>query len=321
MTLQEDQKFIFISYAHKDSQIVLPLIQGLKDRGFHIWYDERIEAGSEWPEYIATNLLASECVIFLMSPNADASHNCRQELTYAINKRKNIVVVYLEDFQPSPGTEMQLHNLHALYRSHFADDDSLLDRLANEPKLSPCLYSIVLPSVEKEAPRAPQKASHVAPTYNDTQPNDSNNSGATTKNESPVSSTPNAGHRKNKIFLFLLICILQLPYGYIGGIIFALFESNFYWSLITLCIANFVIFYIPYRVVRSFEKKLPYNDYIRLSKFHFYCYLLAQIFAALFGSLWVKITDGYFYNLLYCAAFTLLSCMISLSSLKAYKKH
>ena len=50
------EPYIFISYAHKDMAKVLPIIEGLAEKGFRIWYDAGIEAGTEWPEYIAEHL-------------------------------------------------------------------------------------------------------------------------------------------------------------------------------------------------------------------------------------------------------------------------
>ena len=47
------EPYIFVSYAHKDAAMVMPLITGLQDRGFRVWFDAGIEAGTEWPEYIA----------------------------------------------------------------------------------------------------------------------------------------------------------------------------------------------------------------------------------------------------------------------------
>ena len=35
------EPYIFISYAHKDSNTVLPIIQGLQERGFRVWYRDR----------------------------------------------------------------------------------------------------------------------------------------------------------------------------------------------------------------------------------------------------------------------------------------
>ena len=55
--------YIFISYAHKDNETVLPLIEGLKQRGFNVWYDAGIEAGTEWPEYIGTKVFYCNCLI------------------------------------------------------------------------------------------------------------------------------------------------------------------------------------------------------------------------------------------------------------------
>lgn len=38
--------YIFISYAHKDSDIVLPIISRLQKDGYRVWYDEGIAPGS-----------------------------------------------------------------------------------------------------------------------------------------------------------------------------------------------------------------------------------------------------------------------------------
>ena len=34
--------YVFVSYSHKDSGIVYPIISTLRDMGFNIWYDEGI---------------------------------------------------------------------------------------------------------------------------------------------------------------------------------------------------------------------------------------------------------------------------------------
>ena len=51
-----NEPYIFISYAHKNSDVVLPIIEALADNGFRVWYDAGIEAGTEWPEYVAEKL-------------------------------------------------------------------------------------------------------------------------------------------------------------------------------------------------------------------------------------------------------------------------
>ena len=50
------ENYIFISYAHKDSDRVMPILEELRDEGYRIWYDDGIAPGSEWPENIAQHL-------------------------------------------------------------------------------------------------------------------------------------------------------------------------------------------------------------------------------------------------------------------------
>lgn len=57
-----NEPYIFVSYAHKDSNHVLPIITSLQAQGFRVWYDAGIEAGTEWPEYIAGRL--DGCAVF-----------------------------------------------------------------------------------------------------------------------------------------------------------------------------------------------------------------------------------------------------------------
>ena len=58
-----NEPYIFISYAHRDNDRVLPLIEALQQRGYRVWYDAGIAAGTEWPEYIADRLDGSACVV------------------------------------------------------------------------------------------------------------------------------------------------------------------------------------------------------------------------------------------------------------------
>ncbi|MBO4839226.1 MAG: toll/interleukin-1 receptor domain-containing protein [Lachnospiraceae bacterium] len=39
--------YIFISYAHKDCDKVIPVLEDLNRRGYRVWYDDGIEPGSE----------------------------------------------------------------------------------------------------------------------------------------------------------------------------------------------------------------------------------------------------------------------------------
>ena len=74
-----DEPYLFISYAHKDSALVFKEISKLNDAGY-IWYDEGIEASSEWPEEIANAVIGCAVFVVFISPRSTASVNCRNEI-------------------------------------------------------------------------------------------------------------------------------------------------------------------------------------------------------------------------------------------------
>ena len=133
-----EEPYIFISYAHLDSERVIPIIQGLQNRGFRVWYDAGIEAGTEWPEYIATRLDGCTCFLALISKNAVDSHNCRREINFAIELGMDPLAIYLEDVMLSKGMRMQLGTLQAMFYNRHSSMDAFLDVLAASKMLAPC---------------------------------------------------------------------------------------------------------------------------------------------------------------------------------------
>lgn len=103
-----EQPYIFVSYAHADSADVLPIAAELHRRRYRVWYDEGIEAGTKWPEYIATHMLKASTVLFFSSELFNTSHNCEREVNFAVDAKKNMTRVALDDSELSPGLKMQL---------------------------------------------------------------------------------------------------------------------------------------------------------------------------------------------------------------------
>ena len=149
------EPYIFISYAHKDSEAVLPIIRRLQDENHRVWYDAGIEAGTEWPEYIAEHIKDCACFVCFITQSALDSHNCRREINYAIKLKKNMLTAYLEDVELSDGMEMQLDILQAIFRSRHDSDSSFLDELLRSVLLKECRF---LPEeAENEAEKAEEK--------------------------------------------------------------------------------------------------------------------------------------------------------------------
>jgi len=131
--------YVFISYAHADSEAVLSIIDAMQKSGINLWYDNGIEAGSEWPEYIAQKVNSCTKFVSFISKAYLASQNCKRELNFAISKKKELLSVYLEDVELSLGMEMQLGTYQAIFRNRFSSKEEFILSLCNERFLSDCI--------------------------------------------------------------------------------------------------------------------------------------------------------------------------------------
>lgn len=109
------EPYIFVSYSHRDSGTVLPVVSGLYEDRYRVWYDEGIAPGSEWPHNIAVHLEHAAVVAAFISDNSRASINCENEIVRAAELGKDIIVYQVD------GSD------HELLRDcpHAGDADSL----------------------------------------------------------------------------------------------------------------------------------------------------------------------------------------------------
>ena len=132
------EPYIFVSYAHKDSAVVFRLVEQLNERGYRIWYDEGIEPGSEWPEYIANHLLGAEMVLSVLTPSAVNSVNCRREINFALSKNKPVLTIYMEDIELPVGLELQLSSQQSVLYYTYDSEERFLDKVETCQYLRPC---------------------------------------------------------------------------------------------------------------------------------------------------------------------------------------
>ena len=135
-------EYIFVSYAHKDSDEVLPILDALSDRGYRIWYDEGITPGSEWPEYIAERLNSSSLVLAFVSPASQDSDNCRREITFALSKKIDLLAVMLEPTELTLGMEMQLASHQCVLRFKYPSFDQFIEKICSMPELEGCSHTV-----------------------------------------------------------------------------------------------------------------------------------------------------------------------------------
>ena len=117
-----DEPYIFISYAHKDNSIVLPIVERMTQDGYRIWYDEGITPGTEWDDEIALHIDKCNSFIAFISNNYLKSENCRDELNFVRDLGKERLLVYIEEVSLPPGMAMRLGRLQDVRLYNYGSD-------------------------------------------------------------------------------------------------------------------------------------------------------------------------------------------------------
>ena len=131
--------YIFASYAHKDDHAVLPIVQGMQNSGFRVWYDKGIAVGEDWPTIIESKVKGCNTFVVFMSDNTIASKNCRNEINLALKYNKKILVLEMHPgIKYASGMELQLDTRQKLFVYKYSSIAALLQELHNAAILSEC---------------------------------------------------------------------------------------------------------------------------------------------------------------------------------------
>jgi TIR domain len=89
---------IFFSYARADSEFVLKLAEDLRSNDVNLWLDQLdIPGGVPWDDAVEEALHASQCLLVILSPVSVTSNNVKDEISFGLEKRKDIVPVLYKD--------------------------------------------------------------------------------------------------------------------------------------------------------------------------------------------------------------------------------
>lgn len=135
---QGSEKYIFISYAHKDSKSVLPVIEKLQNEGYCVWYDEGIDPGTEWDEYIAAHIKDCEYMIAFISRNYIDSDNCMDEIKFARTTKKTVLMIYLEETELSDGMVMRFSRYQSIFKYKYTSENTFYDKLFDAEGIAVC---------------------------------------------------------------------------------------------------------------------------------------------------------------------------------------
>ena len=103
-----NEPYVFVSYAHKDKDIVFPEIKRFNDAGFHVWYDEGISPGNEWSDEIAEALTKCTVFVVMLTPTSAPRESVLNEISFALDEGKPLLAVYLEDTELPPGLRLRI---------------------------------------------------------------------------------------------------------------------------------------------------------------------------------------------------------------------
>ncbi|MDE7162193.1 MAG: TIR domain-containing protein [Anaeroplasmataceae bacterium] len=137
----QNSKYVFISYSHKDNEIVLPFIKELQKK-YNVWYDEKILLGKEWPSEIIDKIENCSLFISIVTKNSLKSQQCKNELAYALKLNVKFINVLFEETQLTKEFEFSygLFQMFKLY-SYPSLADALLD-FEKRSDIKDCLKTV-----------------------------------------------------------------------------------------------------------------------------------------------------------------------------------
>ena len=112
--------YVFVSYAHDDSEQVFSEIIHLNDNGFNIWYDEGIHPGVSWRQEIANRILSANWFAYFVSPRSVSSSNCIKEINFALDNHIPLVIIYMEETVLPSGLGLALGDIQALLKHELS---------------------------------------------------------------------------------------------------------------------------------------------------------------------------------------------------------
>ena len=204
------EPYIFISYSHRNMDRASAIIRSMNRAGYRVWYDEGLIPGREWDENIARIIMGCGYFVALITHEYLASANCKDELNYARDKNKPILLIYLDEVALPAGMELRLGRLFAVHCSQYSNVEDFYLKVFSADGLARCNRRTVPAS--SAAPAAARSSSASRPS-----------SGRTVQNqraqevpaEAPARAEPSSGSPVGKIIGVLLIMALLLGGAYL----------------------------------------------------------------------------------------------------------
>jgi hypothetical protein len=117
-----DPQKIFCSYSRVDTEFVLKLANDLRSAGVSLWIDQLdIPPGARWDSAVENALMASSCLLVVLSSASVVFQNVLDEVAFALENQKKIVpVLHSRCAIPFRLQRLQYIDFTAMYNHGFA---------------------------------------------------------------------------------------------------------------------------------------------------------------------------------------------------------
>lgn len=106
------EPYLFVSYSHRDTAKVYPILDALYDRKYRLWYDESCETGNDFRDELRERIKGSEAVLLFVSESSMSSPFCGMEIIVARENGKRLYPIYLDNPAVPPAFQILLANTH-----------------------------------------------------------------------------------------------------------------------------------------------------------------------------------------------------------------
>lgn len=133
-----EEPYIFISYSHRDQDLVYPIIAQMQKDGYRVWFDEGICPGTVWDDTIANCIDKCWYFIAFMSKNYLNSGNCMDELEFARDRTRRRVLVYLEEVVLPGGVAMRTNRIQSIFKYRYKSEPEFFRKLYLSEEMQNC---------------------------------------------------------------------------------------------------------------------------------------------------------------------------------------
>lgn len=112
----------FISYSRKDQEKAFEILETLQSWGLKVWIDKNgIYSSTNFKSMIEDAIENTKAVIFLSSENSNQSEYVRKEIGYAVNLKKPVIPIMLDQSPFGEGLRLDLSDVDQVDYSNYEE--------------------------------------------------------------------------------------------------------------------------------------------------------------------------------------------------------